>query len=207
MNKIISFLIAFMMGAAILSSCGGKETSTAEASAEEDSFDQARNSIDKAEKAMKDLSEGSGEVVDFRELKAWLPQKVGGLERTSASGESSGAFGFKFSKAEGLYEEGDKKIEVEVIDFGGIQSAMMGMAAWANYEKDAETKDGYEKTKTIQGMKAFEKFNYSGERGEVNLLSENHIINVRTKGLSEKQFQKVTNDLNFKDLEKLKPKK
>lgn len=48
------------------------------------------------------------ETVNFRALKALLPEELDGLSRTSASGEKTNAFGINVSKAEGEYKTEDK---------------------------------------------------------------------------------------------------
>ncbi|MSO21892.1 MAG: hypothetical protein EXQ58_01280 [Acidobacteria bacterium] len=42
--------------------------------------------------------------VDFRELKALLPEALPGMRRTQAEGEKAAAMGLNISKAEGEYE-------------------------------------------------------------------------------------------------------
>ena len=49
------------------------------------------------------------EVVNFRDLKSLMPEKMLGMERTDFSGEKAGAFGFNVSKAEAEYRDEDKK--------------------------------------------------------------------------------------------------
>ena len=51
------------------------------------------------------------EPVDFRDLKAMLPESIGSMKRTAAEGEKSGAMGIVVSHAEGRYEnDGNSQI-------------------------------------------------------------------------------------------------
>ena len=60
------------------------------------------------------------------------------MERTKNEGETTGAMGFKVSTAKASFKDGDKRIEIEIIDVGGIGMAAMGMAAWSMAEIDKE---------------------------------------------------------------------
>src|SRR5262245_48576981 len=76
-----------------------------------------------AAEAMKALAGGAGaggakyETVDFRELKGLLPETIGGLKRTSASGEKNAMMGFAMSLAKGSYkaESGEGRLSVKLM--------------------------------------------------------------------------------------------
>ena len=82
--------------------------------------------VDKIKKD-KDLKD----PVNFRSLKELLPENLAGMSRTDHSGKSSGAMGFKMSTAEASYENGDQKLEVDIVDAGGVGAALMGGAMWS----------------------------------------------------------------------------
>ena len=206
MNLVLKACLVLALSIPVLTSCTKKETTEAQEEKSSGIFDQARKSIDKAEEAVNNLSEGSGEVVDYNKLKDWLPKKVNGLKQVSSEGESNSGFGFNASQATGVYGEGEEKVVVEVIDFGGLQAVISAMASWSEIKRDAESDEGYEKTKTIEGMKAFVQYKYKPRRGDINLLSDTYIINIRTVGIEQKDFENITDDLNFRKLNKLKPK-
>lgn len=112
------------------------------------------------------------EVVDFRELKGMLPASLGGLKRTDATGEKSGAMGMVISTAEGKYSSDDgKSISVKIGDIGSL-SGIAGMAAyaWATQEVDREGDHSYEKTTTFKGYKALEKYNKQTKSGDMSVL-------------------------------------
>src|SRR4051812_32103544 len=70
----------------------------------------AANAMKSAAEAMQKMAGGGGQggttyqPVDFRELKALLPDTLSGLKRTAASGERAGMAGFMIAQAEGKYE-------------------------------------------------------------------------------------------------------
>jgi hypothetical protein len=70
------------------------------------------------------------EVVDFRDLKALLPESLGSLKRSNAQGEKNSAMGFTISKAEADYNNEDysQRIDIEITDLAGA-TGYAGMAA------------------------------------------------------------------------------
>ena len=95
----------------------------------------------------------------------------------SATGEKSAAMGFGASQAEGKYKGGgEARLKIKIVDtagFGGIALAAFGLAAM---EVDKETDDGYERTTTLGGNKAFEKYNNKAKNGELKVLVGNRFI-------------------------------
>lgn len=110
-RKLIFPILVLAIGT--LSSCGGNDTSSAEAErSESSSTSESTSSDDPAatlEEAMSDAMKQLGgdgetkEVVDFRKLKALLPESIAGIDRTSHTGEKVGAMGFKMSTAQAEY--------------------------------------------------------------------------------------------------------
>lgn len=129
--------------------------------------------------------------VDFRELKSMLPASAGGITRTDASGEKSGALGIMVSSAEGKYETPDgKSIMLKIADIGSL-SSVAGMTgyAWANNEIDRESDNEYEKSTTFKGYKALEQYNKKTHAGNLSVLVGNRFVveahgtNVEMKAL------------------------
>ncbi len=114
--------------------------------------------------------------VNFRELKKVMPDNIAGLERTSNTGETTGAMGFKVSTAKSKYVDGDQNIKVEVTDVAGFGGALLGLASWSQLEVDKETDDGYERTTTFNGHKAYEKYDGKRKRGELKLLFNDRVV-------------------------------
>lgn len=143
------------------------------------------------------------EAVDFRELKALLPEDLPGMQRTSAEGQKNGAMGMTISEAEGRYEsEGGGRITVKIVDAGAMAGmASMAMYAWAGVEIDKEDDNGYEKTTTINGRRGYEKYDRSRNSGEVNLLVGGRFI-VQVEG-DEVSMDDLKSALDKVDLDKL----
>jgi hypothetical protein len=118
------------------------------------------------------------EPVDFRELKALLPEKLSGMTREGAEGEKASAMGVKVSEAHANYAAAEgAHVSIKITDMGSV-SGLMGMAtlAWAAADVDRETENGYEKTTTFDGHKAFEKYDNQSHSGELNILVEKRFV-------------------------------
>ncbi len=187
----------------LLSSCGGDKEE--EKKDPENPF-EALQQI--AEEAKDNANKKPVDPVDFRELKAMLPEKLLGLERTETSGEKSGAMGFTISNAKAEYENKDdnSSIHIEIMDTGGIAGvATMALAAWTMADIDKETSNGYEKTTEIDGHKAYEKYNNQDKSGELNVMvARRFIINVNVNNLSSDQMKDIISKLDIDKLEDLK---
>ena len=118
-----------------------------------------------------------GPLVDFRALKALLPESIGGLRRVSASGEKGAAMGMGASHAEGRYKgDGQAQLTVKLVDTAGLGGLAMAAFGLATVEIDKETEHGYERTSTLGGHKAFEKYDNQSKRGEIKLLVANRFV-------------------------------
>jgi len=114
----------------------------------------------------------AAEAVDFRELKALLPEDLSGMKRSNAEGERAGAMGFTISKAEAQYDsDSGANARITITDVGAMAGvAAMAMYAWAAGSVDRETETSYERSTTIKGYKGYEKYDSQSKSGEVQVL-------------------------------------
>lgn len=156
---------------------------TSESSNEKTGIKGLDDFVDNMKEMSEKMKEGKEvEVVDFRELKALLPEEVEGMKRTGATGEKNSAMGFKVSQAEGDYstEDGAKTLDIKIVDMGNM-SGLAGLAAWGwtVAEVDKETETGYERTTKYQGHKAFEKYDNQYQNGNIDVLvAERFMVSV-----------------------------
>lgn len=201
--------VAFM-SAALLMSCREKSTEEKVAEAAEAVSEDAKVSVSDAMSAMKKVAEqaeesqknGPVETVDFRALKELLPADADGLARKSATGEKTGAMGFKISTANAEYanEDRSERIDLSIVDAGGT-GAMMGMAAWSMIDVDKETENGYEKTGKMGDHKSYEKYDNGGKDGEIAVLIKNRfVVTAKGRGVSMDKIKAALEDI---DLDKL----
>lgn len=157
----------------------------------------------------KNIEEGKKyEVVDFRELKALLPESLGDLKRTNAEGEKSGAMGFTVSKAEADYNNEDysKRIDLEITDISGA-TGFTGLAAWgwSIADIDKEDESGYEKTIKYKGHKGFEKYNNQDQYGSFEvLISGRFIVAVHGNAVSMAEIKSAIDQVDIGKLESMK---
>jgi len=149
------------------------------------------------------ISDSAVEPVDFRELKALLPEALDGLPRTNASGEKNSAMGIKLSQATGDYQNDEgKSINIEIYDYASMQKmVMMAQFGWAVTDFDRETDTGYEKSITWKGMRGIERYENESQYGQIQILvAERFVVDV--EGYSVK-IEDVRNALEKIDLKKL----
>ncbi len=177
--KTIKFLTVIFMGVMLFASCTTEQKQPEEKAADKikegaDKISEGLNDVandveggladamNKLENAVEEMAENSGvkkEPVNFRKLKDLMPESTDGFKRMNASGETNSVGGLGVSQAKASYEKGDKKIDLEIQDFGGVGSAIAGFASWSIVKIDKESDNGFERTTTYKGHKAYEKCN------------------------------------------------
>jgi hypothetical protein len=173
--------------------------------------DPAANPTEAIRNVMKGLNVDGKDVdvkpVDHRKLREMLKESLrGGYERTEYESQTVGTMGFNLSNAQAKYENSDGcRLDVTITDTGGMGMAMMSMAPWTSMEMDREDKNGYEKTGTFQGHKAFEKYDKTNQSAELTLIVENRfIVAINGRKCDIDEVKKVAGDLDIGDLKKLK---
>ena len=162
---------------------------------------------------MKEASENFTECkkvnpVDFRELKALLPEAVGNLKRTNIEGEKVAAMGMNISNANADYsdDENASSIDLKITDLGSV-SGLSGMAAYGWYLVDIDKEDdnGYEKTITYKGNKGYEKYDNEGKYGELSILvAKRFIVEANGNSVSMDQMKAAVDMIDFGKLESWK---
>jgi hypothetical protein len=105
------------------------------------------------------------------QLKAYLPETLGGLPRTGLTAERNAAMGFEVSEANADYGDGaGRNLRLEINDTGGAQG-LLALATWANVEEEREWQGGYEKTYKADGRIVHER--WENGRGEYDVIVGN----------------------------------
>lgn len=199
------FLCVLVISTVLFASCGGNNEATEEKP--KNQLQALKEFGEKAQKMAEDMENKEPvDPIDFRVLKDLLPANASGLPLKESSGEKNGTMGFTLSTAEATYqsEDGQSSIDINLIDAGGVSGfAMMGLAAWTLSEVDRETSTGYEKTISIGGYKAFEKYDNTDQSGEISVLvADRFIVKVEGDGVSMEQIKKALNDIDLNALAK-----
>jgi hypothetical protein len=145
------------------------------------------------------------EPVDFRELKALLPEGVGGMRRAKASGESSGMGGLSVSTAEARYDGGGKSMDLKIVDMGGAGLAAAGLAAWSMVEIDKETESGRERTGKLDGRPFHEQYDERNRSGEFALLvGQRFLVEARGSDVDLNTLKSLVGAVDLARLESMK---
>ena len=212
--KINSFL--FLLSVFLLMNCGDIATEEQKKATVDAEFKENINEAkDDLEGAIGNLGDAISslkkkhnieekEPVNFRDMKEILPNDLGGMEQTDNEGQTSGIMGFKFSTAKATYEEDKAKLEVKIIDIAGIGKLASKMADWSTLDIDKESKNGYERTTTIDGHKAYEKYDANRQKGKVAMIIDDRfIIDLEGRNVTEKQLRNAIEDINIRKLRRL----
>lgn len=145
-------------------------------------------------------------AVDFRQLKALLPAKVGTMARTNAKGEKNTAMGITVAVAEGQYSEKDSSAEVKITDMGG----MGGIGALAQFgmsmDVDNESDTGYEKTYAYKGLKVHEKYDTENKSGELQVMvGGRFMVEIHVNEAKADLMKQALDAIDLDKLAKLKP--
>lgn len=221
--KTIKALVLLVFAASLFVACGSEQT------AEEKAKEQLNEGVDKIsdgindmtkgveggladalnklEDAVDDISENVGEAnkkpINFRKLKEVLPEKNDGFTRTKAGGETNSIGGFGVSKAEAKYEKDDMKMDVELIDMGSAGGALAGFASWAMVDIDKENDDGFERTTTFKGNKAYEKCR-KGRCEFAIFVGNRFMLTTKGRNVEIDDLHDLVNSFDIKKLESMK---
>lgn len=146
-------------------------------------------------------------VVDFRQLKALLPEKIGDLKRTNAKGSKNSSMGMTVSEAKGEYEgPNDATANIELSDTAGLGGlgALAGMAFIADVDSESDT--GYEKTYTHNGVKVMEKYDSENKSGEISaVVGGRFMVKIDMYNVKPEQLKAALDAIDLKKLAALKP--
>lgn len=148
------------------------------------------------------------EPVDFRTLKELLPESIAGLKRTAAEGSRTSVVGIASAKAEATYEDAKGgRIRLEITDVGTLSGVTAMAFAWVNVEIDKEGTSGYERTTTVAGRKAYERYDTSTRTGELDVIvAGRFIVGAKATGVDMKVFKEAVAKLDLEKLDALKSK-
>ena len=146
------------------------------------------------------------EPVDFRTLKELLPESLAGLRRTGAEGTRKNVMGIVSSKAEATYEDGKGgRIVLEITDVGTLSGVTAMALAWVNVEIDKEGDSGYERTTTVGGRKAYERYARATRTGELDVVvAGRFLVGAKATGVDMNVFKEAVTKLDLAKLEALK---
>ena len=175
-----------------------------------DSDDQKNleEAINKSKDALSDLFGGGedgeeAEVVNFRDLKDFLPNRIGSLKMVEddTEGQTSKILGFKVSTVNGTYRDGDARMKINIIDPGNRNSVLNLLATWANVEIDSESGSGYQRTMEHKGHKAFEQYDTKSKDGSFAMLvAKRFLVTIDGDNVDMDDMKDAIDEINIKKL-------
>ena len=143
--------------------------------------------------------------VDFRALKAMLPESLPEMARSNASGEKNEMMGIQVSTAEADYQDGASgRIHVKISDLGTLAS-LAGMAAAMEPKLDKETDTGYERSTLVNGRRTHETYDTRSQRGELKVLLDGRFeVTVNGNGVKMDAIKLALSKVDLGRLEALK---
>lgn len=146
------------------------------------------------------------EVVDHAKLKAQLPESLPGFKRTKFDGQKVSVMGYKMSTAEARFKsDTGGTMQISISDIGGlVDTAKMGVAAWASLDVDKETENGYEKTTKYRGYKAMEKVDHKEKEASLSLiLADRFVVSAKGYKMELGGVKAIVDRLDLKAISKL----
>jgi hypothetical protein len=149
-------------------------------------------------------SNGPVEALAPDQIKAFLPESLGNLKRTSTSAQRNNAMGMQISEATAEYSGDNQRITLEVTDTGGARG-FMAMAAAMAPEEEKETDHGYEKTYTADGNMVHEAWDTQSKSGEYSVvLGKRFTVKANGNVDSIDQLKQAVTSVDMSKLESLK---
>lgn len=120
-------------------------------------------------------ADGVPTAVPPQELASLLPQSLGGYRQVELASTGASAGGIGGSQAEARYENGENRIELQVLDLGGA-AGLAAIGGAFNVESNRQTETGYERTTTVDGRMTTEKWDSTSKRGKFGVLVANRFM-------------------------------
>jgi hypothetical protein len=115
-------------------------------------------------------NDGDVRALSTEQVKAFLPETLLGLKRTSSSAQRSNAMGMQVTEAHAEYGDGSgRMVTLEVTDMGTAKG-LMAMAGAVAPEQERSTDRGYEKTYTADGRLTHEEWDNESKSGEYSVV-------------------------------------
>jgi len=145
------------------------------------------------------------EAISLDQVRAFLPDSLGDLKRTSISAQRNGAMGMQVADATAEYSDSSgHNITLEVTDSGGAKG-LVAMASAMAPEEEKQTDHGYEKTHTESGRLIHEAWDTQSSSGEFSVLVGQRFT-VKASGHTDSidQLKQAVTSVDLAKLESMK---
>lgn len=161
------------------------------------------------EEAAKQMESGaiSGPAVDLAQLKALLPTTLpAGFTRTEVSTGSGGAMGMGMAGVNGIYTNGDKRVELSIADMGAM-AGLAGMAGAFGVQGETENADGFSRVVTRDGVTTIEEVSKSANTAKYGrIIGGRFAVMAEGQNVSFDEVKAIAGQVTPAQLEALVPK-
>ncbi len=109
-------------------------------------------------------------------LQGYVPEKLGGMERSAIEARMDNAMGMSVSSVTSEFRNSDGRVEIKVQDIGALPTLMLAMGAWANSTVSRETQDEVEKVYKEGGVAYKEQYRKDGTQAEMSMILPNGVL-------------------------------
>jgi hypothetical protein len=151
------------------------------------------------------LGSGKVEAVAPDRLKPFLPETLGGRNRSTFSMQRNAAMGMQMTEARATYMSDDgKEWDLQVTDTGSAKG-LLALAGWAGIEGENESANGYDKTYHADGRLVHEQWDRGSSRGEYAVvLGDRFTVKLEGQADSIDDLKAALADLDLEALEAMK---
>jgi hypothetical protein len=196
------FIHACLVVASLLTACNSnktKEPTTTETGKDKPSTEisadnTGKNTADDVQKKLEEMKKLPALSTD--QIKALLPEELGGMKRTSFSANSMMGYGV----GEAKYKSDDGK-ELRLMVYDCVGEAGVGWYNMMFFGMNMESQDenGYTKTVTFNGGKAIEKYEKNQEQYSLTFPASNRLlINLEGEKTGLDAVKQAAGNLNLK---------
>jgi len=201
MKRLFLICVAATFLLAACNSNKTKDSKTTDESKTESSAASAdkmtAGTADDAQQKMEELKKLPALTTD--QLKALLPEELGGMKRKSSS--VSANLGYGIGTAEYRSDDANDGKELRLSIFDCVGEAGVGwynMMYWG-YNMETEDENGYQKTTTFNGNKAIEKYEKNQDQYTLMFPASNRLlVNLEGEKIGLDAVKQAANSLNLK---------
>ncbi|MCW5519687.1 hypothetical protein J1N09_07545 [Aureitalea sp. L0-47] len=138
------------------------------------------------------------------EMDAWMPEKIGDLERTYYKANSVPMMGIFMTKATFKDPNSAKELDISIMDGAGEKGsrAMSPFLNLKNLYHDKSDDSGYQNVITKNEMTMVQKYRNASDKFNLEFAPKNrYAIKIETKALSEEELWQAINQFKFENLQ------
>ena len=137
-------------------------------------------------------------------LKNWLPTTLDGMKRESFEVQGGSAMGIAGTTARATYRDGDREVDLEVLDAGGAAGILAMISGLASGERETETT--HEKSYQVDKRKFTEKRWKDESEAELSVVLANGVVvTANARGVPMKTLLSSVKALGLEKLEAAPP--